>query len=72
MSAWDDFREGFENGLRSTSGPDGSTNGPRSCLEAVIWLIFLIVLIIVMAWIFALFDIKPSEGTGLPWDPIRK
>ena len=73
MSAWDDFKEGFENGLCSSSGPDGSSKGPQSCLECVIWLVVLIVFIVVTAWVFALLGIEPSrEGSGLPWDPIRK
>ena len=72
MSAWDDFKEGFERGLRSPSGRGGSTNGPQSCLECVVWLVVLIVLAVVMAWIFASLGIEPSQGTGLPWDPIRK
>ena len=72
MSAWDDFKEGFERGLRSPSGPDGKTNGPQSCLECVIWLAVLIVLIVVMAWIFAQLGVEPPQGTGLPWDPTGK
>ena len=69
MGAWEDFKEGFENGLRNSTGPDGCNDGPKSCLECFIWLVVIIMLIFVLVSLGVNFK---GQGSGLPWDPIRE
>ena len=69
MGAWEDFTEEFENGLLDSTGPDGCNDGPKSCLECVIWFVIIIVLIVILAMLGI--DLNSGGGSGLPWDPIE-
>ena len=43
------IKEEFERGLRMPSGPDGSCDGPQSCIECVVWFLGIIVLCVILA-----------------------
>ena len=49
MTGWEKFKEDFERVLRITTGPDGSCDGPQSCLECVVCFVGIIVLCVIIA-----------------------
>ena len=53
MTGREKFKEDFERGLRITPGPDGSCDGPQSCLECVVWFVGIIVLCVILALLTA-------------------
>lgn len=48
MGNWEEFKAGFENGLRNADGPDGTTAGPQSCFGLVVLTLFILLACIIL------------------------